>query len=178
MRRRLWRCLLLRCVSIAPVQAARLDGFVIKVVDGDTFDLRLTSGKVERIRLGAIDAPELAQPFGRRSAAALRQIALRRPVSVVVSKRDSHGRAVGRARVASASTCPSASSKCERNLDLALAQLESGMAWHYTHFAAEQPPALRAHYAAAERRSRASRRGLWNASHPIAPWDWRRRSPP
>lgn len=177
MRRQIWRGLLLWCVGISLAQSARFDGLVIKVVDGDTFDLRLTSGKVMRVRLGAIDAPELAQPFGRRSAATLRHAALRRPVTVDVSKRDPHGRAVGQARVASASTCPGSRSKCERDLDLALEQLEHGMAWHYKHYAAEQPPTLRAHYAAAERRARASGRGLWSASRPVPPWDWRRRSP-
>ncbi|HEY9576858.1 MAG TPA: thermonuclease, partial [Pseudobacillus sp.] len=48
----------------------RLTGTVVYVVDGDTFDVKLTNGKEERVRMTLVDTPETkhprlgVQPFG------------------------------------------------------------------------------------------------------------------
>lgn len=42
-----------------------LAGTVIRVVDGDTIDVQLTSGRV-RVRMNGVDTPERGQPWGER----------------------------------------------------------------------------------------------------------------
>lgn len=162
-------------VSVSP--AGVLEGRVARVVDGDTFDIALHSGRRQRVRLGGIDAPELDQPHGRAAKAHLRQLALRRPVSVATVKRDPHGRWVGSARIAPPADCPGASADCKRTLDLGLAQLSAGLAWHYRRYAHEQDPVQRARYAGEEHQARARRAGLWSGRAPVPPWQWRHRRP-
>lgn len=45
---------------------ADFSGRVVRVVDGDTVQV-LTDGKMVKVRLNGIDAPESEQPFGQRS---------------------------------------------------------------------------------------------------------------
>ena len=40
-----------------------LKGRVIKIIDGDTYDIILTGNQTERIRMEGIDAPEKGMPF-------------------------------------------------------------------------------------------------------------------
>lgn len=157
------------------VQAGTLEGRVVRVVDGDTFDLAAPGGRRRRVRLGGIDAPELDQHYGRAAGAYLRRLALRRSVSVETTKRDAHGRWVGHARIAPPDACPDAGADCARTLDLGLALLHAGMAWHYRHYAHEQDSIQRARYAAEERAAKARRAGLWAERDPVPPWQWRRR---
>jgi hypothetical protein len=56
--------------------------------------------------------------------------------------------------------------------DVSLDIIRAGFGWHYTQYSND------ARYAAAEQEARAARRGLWQDSAPIAPWEYRRpRSP-
>ena len=57
--------------------------------------------------------------------------------------------------------------------DVALAQLDAGLAWWFRRYAAEQPPQERAEYASAEDRARADAVGLWRDRDPVPPWEWR-----
>lgn len=56
-----------------------------------------------------------------------------------------------------------------------LHMVDRGMAWHYKRYEAEQHPADRAAYAAAEDAARAARLGLWSDPDPVPPWEWRSR---
>ncbi len=152
---------------------ATIDGRVVKVVDGDTVDVLDTKRVRHRVRLGGADAPESGQPYGRASARNLRQLALRRPVTVEWYKFDVHERIVGQVRVAAPEACPGASESCPRDVDVGLAQISEGFAWHYKHYEEEQPLDLRHRYALAERSARAKRLGLWRMRRPMPPWDWR-----
>ncbi len=55
-------------------------GTVTHIVDGDTLDVRLTSGKRERIRLIGIDTPERGVCYFSRATARARQLAMSKPV--------------------------------------------------------------------------------------------------
>jgi endonuclease YncB( thermonuclease family) len=57
--------------------------------------------------------------------------------------------------------------------DLNLAQIASGLAWHYKRFEHEQSVEEREAYAQAEDKARHNRLRLWQDDQPIAPWDWR-----
>jgi micrococcal nuclease len=76
-------------------------GFVVKIVDGDTLDVELASGAVERVRLVGIDTPESVAPdqpvecYGPEATGALKELL---PVGTTVrlerdrEARDRYGR--------------------------------------------------------------------------------------
>jgi endonuclease YncB( thermonuclease family) len=55
-------------------------GTVTNVVDGDTLDVRLASGKRERIRLIGIDTPERGACYAAKATERTRQLAMSKPV--------------------------------------------------------------------------------------------------
>jgi endonuclease YncB( thermonuclease family) len=71
-------------------------GVVIKVVDGDTIDVRLASGKRERVRLIGIDTPERGACFAAQATQRMRALALSKPVVLrgdrTQDTRDRYGR--------------------------------------------------------------------------------------
>ena len=75
-------------------------------------------------------------------------------------KRDRYGRVVGKILLAGS--------------DMNLRQIESGLAWHYKKYSAEQSAADRQLYADAETDARDAGRGLWREPFPVPPWEWRR----
>ena len=79
-------------------------GKVIKVIDGDTFDMTVTHvGKNnkyeyndnERIRMSGFDAPELNTAQGQLDKEKLEKILLNMTVRVSINARDSYHRIVG-----------------------------------------------------------------------------------
>jgi len=71
-------------------------GNVTRVVDGDTIDVRLTSGKRERVRLIGIDTPESGACHASTASARARQLALSKAVVLkgdpTQDTRDRYGR--------------------------------------------------------------------------------------
>lgn len=131
-----------------------LTGRVIRVVDGDTMDVELSSGPV-RVRLSGADAPEHDQPWGPQATTALRRKVLDREVALVVVDQDRYDRIVARV--------------CLDAEDVGASLITQGDAWAYRRYL--EDPA----YCAFEGIARAGRRGVWSfpASQWIAPWDWR-----
>lgn len=132
----------------------------VHAVDGDTLSAR-DSGKVQRIRLSGIDAPELAQTCrdaqGRTwscgTAARSRLAALVMQGGVMCTKRgeDRYGRMLA--------TCSAAGLA-----DIGEAMVRDGHALNYGRYTSD--------YASAEREARAARRGLWQGEFDN-PEDWR-----
>lgn len=89
-------------LSVQPASAAELRGSVVRVIDGDTFDIRIPNQKV-RIRLCGIDTPERGQPNARKATKFLRNlIADQRIVCVPVGDGtpcDGRSRRTNRSRV-------------------------------------------------------------------------------
>ncbi|MDR0564102.1 MAG: thermonuclease family protein, partial [Azoarcus sp.] len=128
--------------------------FVVSVTDGDTLKARC-SGKILRVRLAEIDAPEMDQPFGPQSKQSLSEIcAMRQAELLVARKKDQYGRLIARV------SCDGVDANAE--------QVRRGMAWWY-----------RQHSRSAELRylefeARTSGQGLW--SNPFSqepPWEFR-----
>lgn len=67
---------------------------VVDITDGDSLVV-LDPGNFQiRVRLANIDAPEPGQPWGRRSARVLRDLAAGQTVEMVETDRDQYGRVV------------------------------------------------------------------------------------
>lgn len=136
-------------------------GTVAAVIDGDSLEIDTAERGRLGVRLHAIDAPELLQPFGWQARRALSQLVDGRCVRIDCYKTDPRGRKVCRVLV--------------EGQDVGVALVQQGMAWHFREFAAEQGAAERRVLHAAEQQARAARRGLWAAASPLAPWDCRAR---
>jgi endonuclease YncB( thermonuclease family) len=149
-----------------------LDGKVVGVADGDTITV-LDGNRVQhKIRLAGIDAPEKGQPFGDRAKQSLSRAVMGQEVKVDWTKQDRYGRIVGKIWVAPPGTgCTGPT--CPKTLDVNLAQLTVGLAWHYKEFEKEQSPEDRGRYAFAEQEARAKKAGLWSEPDPVPPWEWR-----
>ena len=126
--------------------------------DGDTVTLLDTAGQRVRVRLVGIDAPELDQPMGRESRAALAAKLAGGIVRVEGDARDQHGRLLGTLRLA--------------DRDLNREMVAEGWAWAFTGFAENDD------LIAAESAARGGRRGLWADPQPQPPRQWRELHPP
>lgn len=134
---------------------------VVAISDGDTLSARCgRPGGYEQIkvRVAAIDAPELGQAYGQKSRQHLAQLCLHQRARIEPLERDRYGRTVARVHCG--------------DVDAASEQVRTGMAWVYTRYAAGQPQ-----LAPLERRARASGAGLWAQRRPMAPWTYRHRYP-
>ena len=115
----------------------RFTGKVVRVSDGDTCDVEKADGATVRIRIYGVDAPELAQEFGKKSRKYLDRRIFRQTVTVEKFYDDQYGRCVGRIML--------------DGQDLALELLREGMVWHYVQYSSDQS------YAIAERLARGYR---------------------
>jgi endonuclease YncB( thermonuclease family) len=133
----------------------RLTGSVVAVVDGDTADVQLASGPI-RVRLHAIDAPELGQADGPAAKQALAALVLGKPVLVEPYEQDSYDRLVARLWLG--------------GTDVNAEMVKEGHAWTYRRYADD--PAYCRH----EKAARDQGRGLWALPVELrpAPWEWRR----
>ena len=151
-----------------------LDVHVVAVADGDSLTVRDSNGVTHEVRLAGIDAPEHGQPYSRQSKASLVRMALGQDARIEWSERDGYGRLVAKAWVVPADASCLASS-CPRTLDTGLAQVTTGLAWHYKKYERDQSEKDRHRYADAETEARARRLGLWQDPAAVPPWDWRHR---
>jgi len=141
--------------------AETFTGRVVKVQDGDSFIARDYLDRDEKIRIGAIDAPEKSQPFSDRSRQNLSRLIYNQIVKVEWYKRDKYRRIVGKVLI--------------DGRDAGLEQLRAGLAWHYKQFESEQSPEDRKLFAEAESAARNAHAGLWQDADPIAPWNFKHR---
>ena len=131
-------------------------GRVVGVNDGDTITVLDTQAKPIRVRLAGIDAPELGQPYSRRSKEFLAGMVFQRDVEVRSDKLDRYGRVVGKVmRV---------------DLDVCRQMIAAGFSWHYKAYEFEQSEEDRRVYAETEFDARRLAIGLWSdrdhAGHP------------
>ena len=130
-------------------------GMVVKIVDGDTFDMLTKEKNTLRIRMNGIDCPERKQDFYQSAKNALAGYIFNKDVKLVITGRDRNKRII-------------ATVYCNgENINLSM--IQNGYAWHYKKYSTDSV------YAKAEQQARLARKGLWRMDHPIAPWDFRKK---
>jgi endonuclease YncB( thermonuclease family) len=152
--RPLLTALLLALLLAALPARADVPARVVAVHDGDTVTV-LSDRHQLRVRLTDIDAPELKQPFGKRSKAALSEICFGKVAGLEIRGRDRYGRTLARLR-------------CD-GVDANAEQVRRGYAWVFTRYARANSPLY-----ALQLDAQTARRGLWTDRSPTAPWEWRR----
>lgn len=70
----------------------------VRVIDGDTLTVADENQNLHRIRIVGMDAPELAQPYGRAAKAALSELVLHKEVHVLPAGVDKYGRELAQLR--------------------------------------------------------------------------------
>lgn len=159
--------------AIAEASAKQMQSFkarVVRVADGDTVTVvkygEADCGKKcrSKIRLLGIDAPEMKMPYGEESKATLERLIKEANGIVTVSfqenKKDRYKRIVG---------------KLEANgKDLNLEMIKQGMAWYFKKYRKDVATSDQAKYEKAQKTAEDNRLGLWKASNPMPPWEWRR----
>lgn len=128
-----------------PRLAPTLEGPIAAIVDGDTIDIR-AGGKVRRVRLYGIDAPEHQNTAGLLARAALERLAEGKRAACAILAEDRYKRSVAVCRVADGP-------------DLSLAQIATGNAATYRRYLTDAR--LRPAYIEAETQARADRCGIW-----------------
>lgn len=128
-------------------------GKVVGVHDGDTITVLTAENVQVKVRLSAIDAPEIKQAFGTRSRQSLADMVFGKTVEIPGTSKDRYRRIVSKVIL--------------DGVDINLAQIKRGMAWHYKQYSKSKA------YANAENDARAAHVGLWSDPHAIAPWEFR-----
>ena len=132
-----------------------LTGKVIKIVDGDTYDILLDNHTTKRIRMEGIDTPERGMAFYKVAKDYLATLCFGQTVRIVPTNTDRNGRVIAKTFLTNGS-------------ELGLLMVAAGYAWHFKKYSSD------IQLANAETVARNKKIGLWAGDMPIAPWDWRK----
>jgi micrococcal nuclease len=130
-----------------------LHGKVVRILDGDTYEILNNGNTTYKIRMTDIDAPEKSQDFGQRSKQTLAALIFGKEVKVVYDKLDRNKRILGHTYL--------------NGTYINLVMVQKGMAWHFKKYSSDQT------FAQAEQFARNQKIGIWSKSNAIAPWDYR-----
>ena len=128
---------------------------VIKVIDGDTLEVR-HQGRKLRVRLFGIDAPEWQQDFSHQAKEFTRQRVEGQRVELRSKEWDKYGRLVAVVHIGGNSL----------NEEL----LREGLVWVHIYYCKE--PICRK-WRRLEKEARMAKRGLWKQDTPVPPWEWK-----
>ena len=130
-------------------------GEVVRILDGDTYEILFEDSRTERIRMEGIDAPERGMPYYNVSKKYLGQLCFKETIQLDVHETDRYGRKIAFAYLPD-------------GRELSHEMFKAGLAWHYTKYNSDRDMSL------LEEGARQSRIGLWKDERPMAPWDNRR----
>ena len=133
-----------------------INGKVISIKDGDTFSIKDQRGKFYKVRLADVDAPEIAQPFGRPAKRLIEDLALNQVVRINYTQVDKYKRLIGKVFLLNGKI-------------LNEEALKAGLAWHYRVKHPYSTYLEKMEYKAWKRKM-----GLWVQEKPIPPWEFRR----
>ncbi len=145
---------LLPGVSIG--MAATLQGYVKKVIDGDSLLIKTSEGKVREVRLYGIDSPEYDQPYADLSKKYLKKKILKKSVYIKIMDRDRYSRDI----------CLVQKDKTVINSEL----VRLGYAWVYPRYCKKEYCKTWKKYQQVAQRNK---KGLWKSKKNISPWVWK-----
>ena len=145
----------LSCDVSIPVEVDSLSGNVVKIIDGDTYDLIL-NGEQTRVRMYGIDAPERGMDYYRVAKDYLGELCNDQIIRLEVMNTDRYGRIV-------------AKSFLSDGRELGAEMIKAGLAWHYKQYSDDESLAL------LENDAQENKVGLWKATNPTPPWKYRKR---
>ena len=154
---------LFSCISILlfllPILAFAGEAQVKKIHDGDTIKA-IWKGREVNVRFYGIDCPEKDQPYGMQAKKYVSEMIRGRDVEVEpTGQPDKYGRVLGLVYVDG------------KLLNEAL--IINGLAWVYDRYCHKR---VCDKWNRLERQARRADTGLWSASNPIPPWEWRHSS--
>lgn len=153
---------LLVTVWAEPTDTALREIEIVRVTDGDTLTATALAGDSTPIpvtvRLYGVDAPETDQPGGIQATEFVVEWLEDRTVLLQEHDTDWYGRIIGEVF--------SDNPEDFRSLNEEI--VYQGWAWWYREYAPHDDA-----LAALESEARSAQRGLWAASTPTPPWDWR-----
>lgn len=145
-------------IALAADSRPVLTGTVTRVVDGDTIDVKISSGPI-RVRLYGIDAPESTQPGGSDATSYLAKKILHKKVDLEPFQQDRYERMIALVTVGN------------ENINKTL--VRDGHAWAFRKYLHRSDT----DYCKYEAEARTAKRGLWSLPRiqQIAPWEYRKR---
>lgn len=129
-----------------------LSGKVVSIHDGDTITILQNKTQI-KVRLFGIDAPELKQPYGKKSKQFLANLIAGEVVEVDENGKDRYKRMIGTIYLNGA--------------DINAQMVANGYAWAYRKFSKK--------YTAQESQAKKQGLGLWRDKEPTPPWERRKR---
>ena len=132
-----------------------ISGQVVKVHDGDTYDLLLEDNTTIRVRMDGIDAPEKGMPYYKKAKQHLGNLCQGHTIKICTDNIDQYGRTIS-------------FSYLEDERELSREMLKAGFAWHYKQYNSDLE------LAALEDEARLNKRGLWKDKNPMPPWENRK----
>ncbi len=128
-----------------------INGKVVAIIDGDTYDILLEGNKTVRIRMEGIDAPEKGMPFYKAAKKHLSDLCFGKTIRLEVHEEDSRKRKI-------------AFSYLVDGRELSHEMIKAGMAWHFIKYNKDND------LAKLEAQARELKVGLWIDESPMPPW--------
>lgn len=138
-----------------------ITGRVVQVADGDTILVKKDDGTNVRVRMRSIDAPELAQNFGRECRKNLVALVNNKTVGLLPLRYDKYQRLLAVVYL--------------DQTDINQKQIEDGCAWSFKLRDADAE--LSKKYDRAQKEAEEQKKGLWQSAYPEPPWSWREQHP-
>ena len=130
----------------------------LRIIDGDTLVVADSKGKQIVVRLYGIDCPEGKQDFGTNARQLTYNMTYNQVLKLDLLYKDRYGRSVAIVRF-------------QDNATLQEKVLRIGAGWVSPRYCARQECVA---WEKSERAARELKIGLWEAPHPIPPWEWRK----
>lgn len=143
------------CEISGEINRDSLSGHVVKIIDGDTYDIVLNR-KQTRVRMFGIDAPERGMDYYKVAKEYLGSLCMNQMIRIEVINTDRYGRIV-------------AKSFLSDGRELGAEMIKAGLAWHFKRYSDDES------LSQFEIIARENRIGLWQANNPTPPWNYRKR---
>jgi endonuclease YncB( thermonuclease family) len=140
--------------AIAQKIPKTIQGKVVRIIDGDTFDLLTQDSVKYRIRLNGIDCPERKQDYYQVCKDALSRYIFSKNVVLTTHGTDRWKRIIADVYV--------------NDTFINYQMVRNGYAWHFKKYSKNKT------LARAEEEAKKEQIGLWKLNEPVAPWKYRK----